>query len=237
MARAMLFTIGADASCTDGACGQVSRVIVNPGAWEVTHLAVGPQHRHRPGRLVPVDLVDATTGQIRLHCTLAEFQALQPAEATESVPDLDPTGHAGYASDRAGNRLPLYLRGRSTVPANPREVTVDSVPPGGVDVRPGLTVYATDDEIGQVRGLVMEPGTHHITHVLLRERHMSGRKEVAIPISAVTKIGTMIIHLSITKHQVKDLPPVDFDHPAGMAWVGRFPVARSQRPRRSSGTA
>jgi hypothetical protein len=37
---------------------------------------------------------------------------------------------------------------------------------------------------------------------------MRGRKEVAIPISAVTKIGTMLIHLSLTKHEVKDLPAV-----------------------------
>jgi hypothetical protein len=44
---------------------------------------------------------------------------------------------------------------------------------------------------------------------------MPGRKDVAIPIGAVTKIGTMLIHLSLTKHQVKDLPPVAIDHPAG----------------------
>ena len=44
---------------------------------------------------------------------------------------------------------------------------------------------------------------------------MWGRKEVAIPIGAVTKIGTLLIHLSLTKHQVEDLPPVDIDHPAG----------------------
>ena len=94
MAQTMPFRIGADASCTDGACGQVSRIIVNPVAREVTHLVVDPKHRHGPGRLVPVDLADATTGQIRLRCTLAEFQALRPAEETESVPDLDPTGHA-----------------------------------------------------------------------------------------------------------------------------------------------
>ena len=44
---------------------------------------------------------------------------------------------------------------------------------------------------------------------------MRGRKEVAIPIGAVTKIGALLIHLSLAKHQVKDLPPVDIDHPAG----------------------
>jgi hypothetical protein len=55
MAQTMPFRIGADASCTDGACGQVSRIIVNPVTRQVTHLAVDPKHRHGPGRLVPVD--------------------------------------------------------------------------------------------------------------------------------------------------------------------------------------
>ena len=95
MAQTMPFKIGADASCTDGACGQVSRIIVNPITREVTHLAVDPKHRHGPGRIVPVDLVDATTGQIRLRCTLAEFQTLRPAQEAGSVADLDPTGHLG----------------------------------------------------------------------------------------------------------------------------------------------
>ena len=190
MAQTMLFTIGADASCSDGACGQVSRVIVNPVAREVTHLVVDPKYRHNSGRLVPVDLVDATTGQIRLRCTLAELQTLQPAEKTESVTNL--------GSDRAP--------GRGHPMPGPRQVTVDCVPSGEVDVRPGLTVCATDGEIGQVHGLVVEPGGHRVTHVLLKEGHIWGHKEVAIPISAVTKIGTMLIHPSITKHQVETLP-------------------------------
>jgi sporulation protein YlmC with PRC-barrel domain len=95
------------------------------------------------------------------------------------------------------------------------QVTADYVPPGAVDIRRDLTVYATDDEIGQVQGLLVDPGRHQVTHVLLQAGHMPGRKEVAIPIDAVTKIGTLIIHLSLTRHQVKNLPPVDIDHPAG----------------------
>jgi sporulation protein YlmC with PRC-barrel domain len=214
MVQTMPFKIGADARCTDGACGQVSRIIVNPATREVTHLAVDPKHRHGPGRLVPVDLADATTGQIRLRCTLAEFQALRPARETEAVPDLDPTGHASIAPSQMnwftwGN----VARGTSQAGA-PQEVTVDSVPSGEVDVRRELTVCATDGEIGQVQGLVVEPGGHQVTHLLLQEGHLWGRKEVAIPIGAVTKIGTLLVHLSLTKHQVKDLPPVDTDHPA-----------------------
>jgi hypothetical protein len=71
MARKIPFRIGADASCSDGACGQVSRIIVDPVARAVTHIAVDQKHRTSPGRLVPVDLADATTGQLQLRCTLA----------------------------------------------------------------------------------------------------------------------------------------------------------------------
>jgi sporulation protein YlmC with PRC-barrel domain len=215
MAQTMPFRIGADARCTDGACGQVSRIIVDPAAREVTHLAVDPKHRHGRGRLVPVELVDATTGRIRLRCTLAEFQALRPAKRTEAVPDLDPTGHASIAP----NQVNWFTWGQAARDRGQggaqREVAVDFVPSGEVDVRRELTVCATDGEIGQVQGLVVEPGDHQVTHVLLQEGRLWGRREMAIPISAVTKIGTLLIHLSLTKHQVKDLPPVDIDHPAG----------------------
>jgi sporulation protein YlmC with PRC-barrel domain len=218
MARKMPFRIGADASCSDGACGHVSRIVVDPVAREVTHLVVDQKNRNASGRLVPVDLVDATTGQLRLRCTLAEFQALQPAQETEVVPDLDPTGRQN--SPPRVNFLPASfeafvpgMRGPGRPEAS-RKVTVNSVPSGEVDIRRELTVCATDGEIGQVQGLVVEPGGHHVTHVLL-QGHRWGRKEVAVPIGAVTKIGALLIHLSLTKHQVKDLPSVDIDHPAG----------------------
>jgi sporulation protein YlmC with PRC-barrel domain len=207
----MPLRIGADTRCTDGACGQVSRIIVNPVTREVTHLAVDPKHRPGPGRLVPIDLVDATTGQIRLRCTLAEFQTLRPAEEGGGVPDLDSTGHLGNPPNQV-----RWVLGPVQDPGDAGQgVTVDYVPSGEVDIRRELIVCATDGEIGPVQGLIVEPGGHRVTHVLLQEGHMWGRKEVAIPIGAVTKIGTLLIHLSLTKHQVKDLPPVDIDHAAG----------------------
>jgi sporulation protein YlmC with PRC-barrel domain len=207
VAQMMPFRIGADARCTDGARGQVSRIIVNPVTREVTHLAIDPAHQRDPGRLVPVDLVDATTGRIRLRCTLAEFRALRPAREAESVRDLDPTGH-DHAPKRVNWAVWMHM---ARDPEAPQQVWVDCVPSGEVDIRRDLTVCATDGEMGQVQGLVVDPGGHQVTHVLLQEGNMRGSKEVAIPIGAVTKIGTLLIHLSLTTHQVKDLPTVDID--------------------------
>ena len=46
-----------------------------------------------------------------------------------------------------------------------------------------------------------------MTHVLLQEGHLWGRKKVAIPISAVTGVDAGI-RLNLTKQQVAELPPV-----------------------------
>ncbi len=208
MAESTPFTIGAYASCTDGDGGKVNRVVVDPLTRTVTHLVVEPKHRHGSARLVPLDLVDATTDDIRLRCTLAEFEELDPAEETRFLP-----GTSGYEGYDQGQVLvmPYYNMGMAEAYCGPMTVTYDAVPLGEVEVRRGEHVHATDGHIGKVQGLVIHPESHHVTHVLLQEGHLWGRKEVAIPISAVTGVDDGI-RLNITKQQVQDLPPVDIHH-------------------------
>ena len=62
MAAETEFAIGAAASCPDGVCGQVSRLIVDPATRAITHLVIEPKHRRKPGRLVQLGLVETTTG-------------------------------------------------------------------------------------------------------------------------------------------------------------------------------
>ena len=76
-----------------------------------------------------------------------------------------------------------------------------------------ISEWLADGAIGHVEGLVIDPRNHHVTHVLLQEGHLWGRKEVAIPIGAVIGAGDGI-ELNLTKDQIRDLPPVDMDHPA-----------------------
>jgi len=78
MAGTMPLMIGAKVSCADGACGKVSRVVVDP-AVAVTHLVVDRQYQ---GRLVPLGLVDAVGGGIRLRYTIAEFENFETADTT-----------------------------------------------------------------------------------------------------------------------------------------------------------
>jgi hypothetical protein len=86
-------------------------------------------------------------------------------------------------------------------------VVHDVVPLGEIDVQRGERVHALDGEIGQVQGFLVDPGDNRVTHVLLQEGHLWGRKEVSIPISAVIGVDDGI-RLNITKKQVEDLPAV-----------------------------
>ncbi len=210
MAQTTQFTIGVDASCTDGVCGEVSRVVVDPVARTVTHLVVEPKDRLGLGRLVPLDLVDATTGEVRLRCTNAMFETLEAAEETQFL-----QGTSGYEGYGTGQVLfwPYYGMGMGMGNVT-QPVTYDTVPLGEVTVRRGEQVRATDGDIGRVQGLVIDARNHHVTHVLLQEGHLWGRKEVAIPIGAVTSVDDGI-RLNITKQEVQDLPALDVDHPNG----------------------
>jgi sporulation protein YlmC with PRC-barrel domain len=236
MAGTAQFTIGAEASCSDGACGEVTRVIVDPVAEAVTHLVVGPEHRRDPGRLVPLGLVDATGGRIRLRCTLAEFGKLDPAEESRFIPGT--ISYAGYGPGQV-SYWPYYsmgglgmggvgmgmggagMGGRGMAGQNPSQtVTWDSVPPGEVEIRRGDRVQATDGHIGRVQGLVIDRRSGHVTHVLLQEGHLWGRREVAIPVSAVAST-TDGIQLTISKQEVGDLPHVDAaGHPGASTGSG-----------------
>jgi hypothetical protein len=195
-------------------------VIVDPVARALTHLVVEAPHRKGAGRLVPIELVDSTDKEIRLRCTASEFDALEEAEETQFLPGAP--GEWGYGQGQMlsqpyfGLGMGLGLGegamgiglGTIGMDSGPRAVTSDRVPVGEVQVRRGDQVHATDGAIGRVRGLIIDPTDHHVTHVLLDEGHLWGEKTVAIPIAAVNDVANGV-RLDLTKDQVRDLPPVD----------------------------
>jgi hypothetical protein len=165
MAETTRFTIGAPVACTDGACGAVFRVVVDPVGRTVTHLVVEPEHRHGLGRLVPLSLAEVTADGVRLGCTRAEFGRLELAEETHFV-----LGSSAYAAYGPGQVLAWAYYGQLGA--------------------------------GRVQGLVIDRGSHLVTHVVLQEGHLRGRREVAIPISAVAGVQDGV-RLSITWQEVQ----------------------------------
>jgi sporulation protein YlmC with PRC-barrel domain len=215
------FTLGARASCSDGDCGEVIRTILDPDTRTVTHLVIEPKHRKMDGRLVPVGLVDGTGGEIRLRCSLAEFEQLEPAEEVDLAEGVDYAGGYGQAGavQGYGNVGGMGVGGSSSgmgigMGLGHRTPTVltHAVPLGETEVERHESVHAVDGEIGRVEGFVVDPADNKVTHVLLQEGHVWGRREVAIPVSAVASVDAGI-RLNITKKQVEELPPLSQGHP------------------------
>jgi hypothetical protein len=212
------FTMGSDVQCTDGACGTLRRVVVDPVARALTHLVVEPAHRERDGHLVPVALVTSAGPEIELSCSLAEFDKLEQAQEVRFMPGA--RGQWGYEQQEMIS-WPYIALGRArggaitnNDVADPNSdvhvASYERVPAGGIQVRRGEHVHTVDGLIGRVRGLVVDPADHHVTHVLLDEGHLWGLKQVAIPIDSVTGVDDGV-RLNLTKNQVRDLPSVELE--------------------------
>lgn len=148
MKEGQRFTIGARAHCVDGVCGLVSGVVVDPIDRTVTHLVVEPEHRQGLARLVPLDLVETSNGDVHLRCTAAEFKHLKHAEETQFLP-----GSGGHVDYPIGQTLSQpYFGLRNVIGDVPQPLTYDTVPLNEVEVRRGEPVHATDGTIGRVEG-------------------------------------------------------------------------------------
>jgi len=215
------FTMGRDVRCTDGECGKLRRVVIDPVGRTLTHLVVEPAHRESAGRLVPIDVVSSTSADIELNCSAAEFEKFEHAQELRFLPGAQ--GEWGYEQEDMLS-WPYYGLGpigpglgiaggvglNRSVNSDAQVTAYEHIPAGEVQVRRGEHVHATDGLIGRVQGLVVDPADHHVTHVLLDEGHLWGLKQVAIPIGSVTGVDDGV-HLDLTKDQVRDLPPVELD--------------------------
>ena len=201
--------LGSDAVYGDGDIGEVLAVVVDPVGRTVTHIAVEPKGRRGLARLVPLDLVDlvgTAGGRVPLRCTEEEFQNLDAAEEElaeftlgyEVPVQLIPPGWR----DAGGPAVE-----GASIPRIPEKETIDIVPPGEVEERRGGHVHATDGDIGQLAAFRIDPDSRQVTHVLVREGRLVAHKDVAIPFGKVTGFEDDGVRLSLTKQQVRDLPP------------------------------
>jgi len=210
------YAIGSEVHCEDGVCGELTRVVIDPVARKVTHLIVLPRGEEGPGRLVPIRFAESGGDHIQLSCPVSMVQRLESAEERWFVPHSDVP--QPYREDQViawpyyGIGLGGIGQAYGTVPLaedlDPQILTVSRIPAGEVQVRRGERVHASDGDIGRVQGLVVDPADDQVTHVLLDEGHLWGKKRVAIPIGAVVGVKGGV-ELSMTKDQVKNLPALE----------------------------
>ena len=198
----------ANVACSDGPCGQSTNVIINPINNTVTHFALRDKSLSgNPTRLVPAGMVASVTPQqIRLTCSKADVEAMPPFIVTNFVAQSAP----GYAYATGEAYCSQYVVNETGYDA----VNEPDIPAGEAEVHSGMHVQAADGKVGRLDALVLDPDSGAITHILLREGHLWGKKDVAIPVAEIKYSDGKSVYVKLDKAAIKALPEVPVKEPS-----------------------
>jgi sporulation protein YlmC with PRC-barrel domain len=191
--------INAQVLCSDGPCGTSSYIILNPTSEQVTHLVVKENRDPYRERLVPVDLIaGSTANEIRLRCSQEELHGMKRFIENQFIP-----------SDLANFDAEVYMLWPFVAPeAEIINLETENIPAGEMAVRRGANVIATDGRVGKVDEFLVDPASEHITHLVLREGHLWGKKDVTIPVSQIHHMDENNVYLKIDTTSVEKLPAI-----------------------------
>ena len=203
----MEIPINTQVECTDGICGHSVCVLINPVNDQVTHLVVKTDSSPNAEYIVPVELMAETISDtIRLNCSQADLEMMDPfiktAYIEEQVPESDYRQNSGLAQMGSFYYQPYVIPEKTVY----ESVENQQIPPGELALHRSARVEATDGDVGHVDEFVVSPENGKITHLVMREGHLWGQKEVIIPLSAIEEIRGDMVFLKLDKHQIDDLP-------------------------------
>jgi sporulation protein YlmC with PRC-barrel domain len=181
-------------------------VLINPVTDQVTDLVVKEADSDTE-YIVPVEFVTETiAGTIRLRFKKARLKKMHLFIKTTFIEEKVPYTSLGGSSEMYGRGAYYYL------PYVDPEMTVKvpvehkQIPPGELAVYRGTRVEATDGYVGHVDEFVVNPKNGHITHLVMREGHLWGQKDVIIPVSALGDTQGEVVFLKLNKQQIESLP-------------------------------
>ena len=206
MYDSMDIPVDAEAHCTDGRSGKTAAVIVNPLTKKLTYVVI---HYEGKKYLVPRESVSATTPDlIVLTCTRKELKEAAPFSRKEflnvALPDLSFDGDyfvepfVGISEDDIDWEDSLL-------------VEEELIPKGQLAIRRGNEVCASDGPVGVIDEFVVNRQSGEITHLVLREGHLWGKRDITIPIGDIEKIDENIAYLKQTKEYVASQPAIRVD--------------------------
>lgn len=196
--------IHAPVYCADGEAGETVCVIVHPYHREVTHVVVKEKVLMGDEHLVSVDqIVESTPAKILLRCTRAELGQMETFIKYHYIPASD-----DYLSYEAAHHYYHPYLYPDTITQDALFTEVEKIPENERTLHRGASVRAIDGRIGLVDELLISPTDHHISHLVLEEGHLWGKKHITIPVTAITDIENDTIALNMTRDAIEKLPAI-----------------------------
>jgi len=191
--------INAKVECKDGPFGRSTHIVLKATNEEVTHLVVSEPGLAGIEYLVPIQqVVEASADSIRLACTHEELQKMPVFRRAEFIPPV----WNGYG-------MGSYVMWPYAVPEIVLTTPIEEqLPADELAVRRGASVFATDGQVGHVDEFLINPKNDRITHLVLREGHLWGQKDVSIPLGQIEHIEADSVYLKLDKAQIEALPAI-----------------------------
>jgi sporulation protein YlmC with PRC-barrel domain len=210
----MEISIQTEVRCADGPVGKSTHIIVDLVTEQVTHIVVKTTP-HGGEYLVPLDLVrSADREAIQLNCSKDEIGDLTPfkesyfhgPDAYGGTPPIPSADIAPSYTLYHPSSYTLYHPYR-TAETEAEEATVHPSTEQ-LAINKGAVVLATDGQVGVVDELVIEPKTHRITHLVLREHELLKTIAVTVPVKEIERVEVDTVFLKIDIKAVASLPTV-----------------------------
>jgi sporulation protein YlmC with PRC-barrel domain len=200
--------INVEVFCAGEECGRSTNIVINPVNDRITHLVVAEKAYPNIERLVPVDKILASSpNSIQLRCDQADLASMESFEETDFI-------DAGQLESSLPYNVPYQVWPYAMYEAVPMPFEHEHIPAGEVVIRRGTPVKAMDGDVGKVDEFLIDPENDIITHLVLREGHLWGKRDVTIPVSEIEKIAEEAVYLKLDKNAIESLPTV----PAKRRW-------------------
>lgn len=205
----MNIPINVNVFCALEICGRSKSLIINPINEKVTHIVVAEREFPHIERLVPVSFIlNSTPNSIQLRCNRTALSDMEQFIETDFISEMHLDTVLPYAS-------PYLVWPYSMYDEKPIPIQHKHIPTGEIAIHRGAPVYAKDGKVGQVDEFLVDPQNDIITHLVLREGHLWGKKDVTIPMSEIDEIMEDEIDLKLDKKTIEQLPAI----PVSRRWA------------------
>lgn len=193
----------ADVYCIDGHAGKTVGVILTPKNDQITAIVILQDGLFGGKVIVSLDYVGETTpNQVRLRLTRKELseQAVFAETNVLEVPATYP-----FFSTSASYPVGSVYWDQKHTEDEPLEIA-KTVPDGDITLEHGDAVEATDGQAGRIDDFLMDPKTSRISHLVMREGHLWGARDVTIPVAYIERLENHTVYLNLSKDQIAALP-------------------------------
>lgn len=204
MSKAKLhFVIGTRVYCTDGDCGRLSKVVVDPHTQRVTDLIVEKGFLLTTDRVLPIDLVNRASAE-GIYLTLSgkelkDYPEYREIEFKEPAPGVQ-AGEYNRGDVRCWQNQYSLACEEPVIPMVRRRVR-EGVSSELAVIERGTPVKNAQGTVGYVDHVLVSPKSGEITHLVIRKGLVPYYP--ILPVSEVQEVSDEAVTIDLMDEQIK----------------------------------